>query len=111
MLTVRAGRPARLLGGLIVLFQRGIAVKVLEGIAAGEHTERLLILDLSLALSEDRRRDIVHKTENSLEAALRRGRGGDRGPRTRSLIWVCGHLLEDRLRNVRFGVTARRGSP
>ncbi|MFE4959197.1 recombinase family protein [Streptomyces sp. NPDC056653] len=43
----RLGR--NLLEGLIVLndlFQRGIAVKVLEGIAVGEHTERSLILDL-----------------------------------------------------------------
>jgi DNA invertase Pin-like site-specific DNA recombinase len=60
MLTVqevdRLGR--NLLEGLIVLndlFQRGVAVKVLEGIAVGEHTERSLILDLALALSEDRR--------------------------------------------------------
>jgi hypothetical protein len=39
----RLGR--NLLEGLIVLndlFQRGIAVKVLEGIGAGEHTERFL---------------------------------------------------------------------
>jgi DNA invertase Pin-like site-specific DNA recombinase len=46
-------------------------VKVLEGIAAGEHTERSLILDLALALSEDRRRDIVRKTKDGLEAARR----------------------------------------
>ncbi|MFI6178941.1 recombinase family protein [Nonomuraea sp. NPDC051191] len=85
MLTVqevdRLGR--NLLEGLIVLndlFQRGIAVKVLEGIAAGEHTERSLILDLALALSEDRRRDIVRKTKNGLEAARRRGRVGGRPP-------------------------------
>src|SRR5690625_2994783 len=58
MLTVqevdRLGR--NLLEGLIVLndlFERGIAVKVLEGIAAGEHTERSLILDMALALAED----------------------------------------------------------
>ncbi|MFC4062770.1 recombinase family protein [Planomonospora corallina] len=71
----RLGR--NLLEGLIVLndlFQRGIAVKVLEGIAAGEHTERSLIL--ALALSEDRRRDIVRKTKDGLEAARRRGRVG-----------------------------------
>ncbi|WP_433227924.1 recombinase family protein [Actinomadura formosensis] len=66
MLTVQeADRLGRnLLEGLIVLndlFQRGIAVKVLEGIAAGEHTERSLILDLALALADDRRRDIVRK--------------------------------------------------
>jgi DNA invertase Pin-like site-specific DNA recombinase len=49
----RLGR--NLLEGLIVLndlFQRGIGVKVLEGIAAGEHTEHSLILDLALALAE-----------------------------------------------------------
>lgn len=53
---------------------------MLEGIAAGEHTERSLILDLALALSEDRRRDIVRKTNNGLEAARRRGRAGGRRP-------------------------------
>lgn len=83
MLTVqevdRLGR--NLLEGLLVLnelFERGVAVKVLEGIAAGEHTERGLILDLALALAEDRRRDIVRKTRNGLEAARRRGRVGGR---------------------------------
>ena len=85
MLTVqevdRLGR--NLLEGLIVLndlFQRGIAVKVLDGIAAGEHTERSLILDLALALAEDRRRDIVRKIKNGLDAARRRGRIGGRRP-------------------------------
>lgn len=83
MLTVqevdRLGR--NLLEGLIVLtdlFERGIAVKVLDGIATGEHTERSLILDLALALAEDRRRDIVHKTKNGLEAARKRGKVGGR---------------------------------
>jgi DNA invertase Pin-like site-specific DNA recombinase len=51
-----------------------------EGIAAGEHTERSLILDLALALSEDRRRDIVRKTKNGLDAARSRGRVGGRRP-------------------------------
>jgi DNA invertase Pin-like site-specific DNA recombinase len=77
----RLGR--NLLEGLIVLndlFQRGVGVKVLEGIAAGEHTERSLILDLALALAEDRRRDITRKTKNGLEAARRRGRVGGRRP-------------------------------
>ncbi|MFF4198297.1 recombinase family protein [Nonomuraea sp. NPDC001831] len=85
MLTVqevdRLGR--NLLEGLIVLndlFQRGIAVRVLKGIVAGEHTERSLILDLALALSEDRRRDIVRKTKNGAEAARRRGQVGGRRP-------------------------------
>lgn len=83
MLTVhevdRLGR--NLLEGLIVLtelFERGRAVKVLEGIAAGEHTERSLILDLALALAEDRRRDISRKTRNGLEAARKRGKVGGR---------------------------------
>lgn len=83
MLTVqevdRLGR--NLLEGLLVLtdlFERGIAVKVLEGIAAGEHTERSLILDLALALAEDRRRDIVRKTKNGLDAARKRGKVGGR---------------------------------
>ena len=77
----RLGR--NLLEGLIVLsdlFKRGIGVKVLEGMAAGEHTERSLILDLALALAEDRRRDIVRKTKDGLEAARRRGRVGGRRP-------------------------------
>lgn len=83
MLTVqevdRLGR--NLLEGLLVLndlFSRGIAVKVLDGIAAGEHTERNLILDLALALAEDRRRDIIRKTRNGLDAARARGRTGGR---------------------------------
>lgn len=75
----RLGR--NLLEGLLVLndlFQQKVAVKVLEGIAAGEHTERSFILDLALALAEDRRRDIVRKTRNGLEAARARGRVGGR---------------------------------
>lgn len=83
MLTVqevdRLGR--NLLEGLLVLtdlFERGIAVKVLDGVAAGEHKERSLILDLALALAEDRRRDIARKTKNGLEAARKRGKVGGR---------------------------------
>jgi hypothetical protein len=44
----RLGR--NLLEGLIVLndlFQRDVAIKVLEGHRGGEHTERALILDLA----------------------------------------------------------------
>ncbi|MFF0866250.1 recombinase family protein [Nonomuraea sp. NPDC003560] len=77
----RLGR--NLLQGLIVLndlFQRGVGVKVLEAIAAGEHTERSLILDLALALAEDRRRYITRKTKNGREAARKRGRVGGRRP-------------------------------
>jgi len=75
----RLGR--NLLEGLITLnalFERGVGVKVLDGIAAGEHTERSLVLDLALALAEDRRRDISRKTKNGLEAARRRGKVGGR---------------------------------
>lgn len=70
-----------LLEGLLVLtdlFERGVGVKVLDGIAVGEHTERSLVLDLALALAEDRRRDIVRKTRNGLEAARKRDKGGGR---------------------------------
>lgn len=75
----RLGR--NLLDGLITLtelFQRGIKVKILDGVAAGEHTERNLILDLALALAEDRRRDISRKTKNGLDAARKRGTKGGR---------------------------------
>lgn len=70
-----------LLEGLLMLnslFQRGVAVKILEGIAAGEHTERSFLLDFALALAEDRRRDISRKTRDGLAAAARRGRKGGR---------------------------------
>lgn len=83
MLTVhevdRLGRS--LLEGLVVptdLFERGIAVKVLDGIAQGEHIERSQILDLALALAEDPRRDIVRKTKHGLDAARARGKVGGR---------------------------------
>lgn len=72
---------ANLLEGLIVLndlFGRGVSVKVLDGIAAGEHTERSLILDIALALAEDRRRDISRKTRDGLAAARARGIVGGR---------------------------------
>jgi DNA invertase Pin-like site-specific DNA recombinase len=83
MLTVqecdRLGR--NLIEGLVVLtnlFEQGIAVKILNGIAKGEHTERSLILDFALAIAEDRRRDIARKTRDGLEAASKRGRKGGR---------------------------------
>ncbi|GAB32942.1 recombinase family protein [Gordonia otitidis] len=44
------------LEGLVVLdhlFKRGVSVKVLEGVVAGEHTERPLVVDMALALAED----------------------------------------------------------
>ncbi|WP_329081351.1 MULTISPECIES: hypothetical protein [unclassified Streptosporangium] len=48
--------------------------------AVGEHTERSFILDLALALAEDRRRDIVRKTKNGLETARKQGKVGGRRP-------------------------------
>lgn len=83
MLTVQeADRLGRnLLEGLLVLndlFQRGVQVKILDGVAAGEHTERNLVLDMALALAEDRRRDISRKTKNGLDSATRRGTKGGR---------------------------------
>ncbi|WP_246148018.1 recombinase family protein [Nonomuraea turkmeniaca] len=89
LLTVReVDRLGRnLLEGLIVLndlFQQGLVVKVLEGIAAGEHTERSLVLDIVLALAEDRRRDIIRKTKNGLDPARARGRVGGRPPLSRT---------------------------
>jgi DNA invertase Pin-like site-specific DNA recombinase len=108
MLTVqevdRLGR--NLLEGLIVLndlFSRNIAVKVLDGIAAGEHTERSLILDLALALAEDRRRDIIRKTRNGLDAARLRGRTGGR-PRVvdadKHRIIIARHLDGESIRTI-----------
>ncbi|WP_069883570.1 recombinase family protein [Streptomyces luteocolor] len=65
---------------LAELFKRGIAVKVLEGIGAGEHTESNLLLELALVLAAERRRDIVKKTNDGLVAARARGRVGGRRP-------------------------------
>ncbi|MEU8642219.1 recombinase family protein [Streptomyces sp. NPDC048674] len=65
---------------LAELFERNIAVKVLEGVGAGEHKESNLLLELALVLATERRRDIVKKTKNGLEAARARGRVGGRRP-------------------------------
>lgn len=85
MLTVqevdRLGRDT--LTGLVTLaelFERNISVKVLEGVGAGEHTEMNLLLELSLVLASERRRDIVKKTKDGLAAARARGRIGGRKP-------------------------------
>lgn len=85
MLTVqevdRLGRDT--LTGLMTLaelFERNIAVKVLTGVGAGEHTESNLLLELALVLATERRRDIVKKTKDGLEAARARGRIGGRRP-------------------------------
>lgn len=65
---------------LAELFERNIAVKVLTGVGAGEHKEMNLILELALVLASERRRDIVRKTKDGLEAARARGRVGGRRP-------------------------------
>jgi DNA invertase Pin-like site-specific DNA recombinase len=65
---------------LAELFERDIAVKVLDGVGAGEHKEMNLLLELALVLASERRRDIVKKTKNGLEAARARGRVGGRRP-------------------------------
>lgn len=102
----RLGR--NLLEGLIVLndlFERGIAVKVLEGIAAGEHTERTFILDLALALAEDRRRDTVKKTKDGLESARSRGRIGGRKPVMTEALTIQAAALREK------GYTLRQIQP
>lgn len=65
---------------LAELFERDIAVKVLEGVGAGEHKEMNLLLELALVLASERRRDIVKKTKDGLAAARARGRVGGRRP-------------------------------
>ncbi|MET8079971.1 recombinase family protein [Streptomyces sp. NPDC005303] len=77
----RLGRDT--LTGLVTLaelFERNISVKVLAGVGAGEHTEMNLLLELSLVLASERRRDIVKKTKDGLAAARARGRVGGRRP-------------------------------
>lgn len=75
----RLGRNT--LEGLIVLndlFEHGVAVKVLEGAAAGEHTERNVVLDIALALAKDRRRGIVRKPKDGPESVRMLGKVGGR---------------------------------
>lgn len=112
MLTVlEADRLGRnLLEGLIVLndlFEQGISVKVLEGIASGEHSERSLILDLALALAEDRRRDISRRTKSGLQAAAARGRKGGRRPVVdddKRAVILARHAKGESIREISRGV-------
>lgn len=86
-LTVQSvGRFDRnLLDGLVVLADLSSAasgVKVFDDIAVGENTERSLVLAPLLALAQDRRRHIVRKTRNGVDAARkRRGDPARRGVR------------------------------
>lgn len=72
----RLGRNT--LEGLIVLdylFEHHVAVMVLEGAAAGEHTERNVILDIAHALAEDhRRRDVDRKPKDGPESVRMLGK-------------------------------------
>ncbi|WP_329143377.1 recombinase family protein [Streptomyces sp. NBC_01456] len=110
MLTVqevdRLGRDT--LTGLVTLaelFERNISVKVLEGVGAGEHTEMNLLLELSLVLASERRRDIVKKTKDGLAAARSRGRIGGRRPVMTEALTIQAAALRDR------GFTIRQIQP
>lgn len=110
MLTVqevdRLGRDT--LTGLVTLaelFERNISVKVLEGVGAGEHTEMNLLLELSLVLASERRRDIVKKTKDGLAAARARGRVGGRRPVMTEALTIQAAALRDR------GFTIRQIQP
>jgi hypothetical protein len=79
------GRPPRPQpAGGVDRSQRPVPARCRRQGAGGHRGRRahraLLILDLALALSEDRRRDIVRKTKDGLEAARRRSRVGGRRP-------------------------------
>ena len=106
----RLGR--NLLEGLIVLndlFERGVAVKVLEGIAAGEHLERSRPRSRARP-GEDRRRDIARKTRNGLDSArVVAGSGAaDRG-RRRASRDPCRKGEGQSLREIARGVEAEPG--
>jgi DNA invertase Pin-like site-specific DNA recombinase len=81
---------------LAELFERNIAVKVLEGVGAGEHKEMNLLLELALVLASERRRDIVKKTKNGLDAARARGRVGGRRPVMTEALVVQAVALRER---------------
>lgn len=70
----RLGRNT--LEGLITLrdlFDKGIAVRILDGLAKGDHVEESLILDIALAISAEQRREIARATKKGLDAARKRG--------------------------------------
>jgi DNA invertase Pin-like site-specific DNA recombinase len=55
------------------LFEQSFVVKVLEGMAAGDHDERSLILDAGRDIAEHRRRNLSRRIKAGLEAARERG--------------------------------------
>jgi len=87
------------------LFERNISVKVLEGIGAGEHRESNLLLELALVLASERRRDIVKKTKDGLEAARARGRVGGRRPVMTEALTIQAVALKEK------GYTLRQIQP
>lgn len=110
MLTVqevdRLGRDT--LTGLVTLaelFEHNISVKVLEGVGAGEHKEMNLLLELALVLASERRRDIVRKTKDGLEAARARGRVGGRRPVMTEALTIQAVALKEK------GYTLRQIQP
>ncbi|MFD7609734.1 recombinase family protein [Streptomyces sp. NPDC059828] len=90
---------------LAELFKRGIAVKVLEGVGAGEHKESNLLLELALVLATERRRDIVKKTNDGLAAARARGRVGGRRPVMTEALTIQAVALKEK------GFTLRQIQP
>ncbi|MBM7366357.1 recombinase family protein [Gordonia hydrophobica] len=95
------------------LFARGVGVKVLDGIASGEHTERSFVLDMALAIAEDRRRDIARKTKSGLEAARKRGKVGGRpsvvDDDKRAAI-IARHVRDESMREIAAGVGVSVGT-
>jgi DNA invertase Pin-like site-specific DNA recombinase len=67
--------------GVVVLndlFEQGLTVKVLEGIAAGDHVERSSVLDMGRDISEIRRGLVSRRVKAGLMAARERGTVGGR---------------------------------
>ncbi|WP_245605955.1 recombinase family protein [Promicromonospora kroppenstedtii] len=60
------------------LIEQGVAVKILEGMAAGDHTERSLFLDQGRDIAELRRRLLSRRIKAGLQAARERGDVGGR---------------------------------
>lgn len=60
------------------LVEQGVAVRVLEGIAAGDHTGRSPILDLGRDIAETHRQLLSQKIKIGLQAARGRGAAGGR---------------------------------
>lgn len=60
------------------LIEQGVAVKILEGMAAGDHTERSPFLDQGRDIAELRRRLLSQRIKAGLQAARERGDVGGR---------------------------------